>query len=50
MLVWLTFSRGVPVGVWLKHMGVDKICSICHQGMLEIVQHRFIRCPCVLLL
>jgi len=31
-------------------MGVDGNCAIYHQGMFEIAQHRFIRCPCVLLL
>jgi len=33
VLVWLTLSSGVLVGVWLKQIGVDRNCAICHQGM-----------------
>jgi hypothetical protein len=48
MLFWLTPSYGIFVGVWLKQMGMDGNYSIYHQGTLEIAQHKFIKCPCVL--
>lgn len=48
ILVWLAFSCGVHAGAWLKQVGATKNCILCHQGTLEITQHKFIKCPCIL--
>ncbi len=49
MLVWFALSHGELARDWLKQMGADGNCAICCQRMLKIIQHRFIKWPCVLL-
>jgi hypothetical protein len=44
-LIWLTLNQGLPVGSWLKFMGIPPNCKVCNLDAEETPQHCLLDCP-----
>jgi hypothetical protein len=43
-LIWLTLNKGLPVGTWLRTMGLPLLCKVCDANSEETPQHCFLEC------
>jgi len=44
-LIWLTLNKGLPVGTWLRTMGLPSHCKVCNGNIVETPQHCLMECP-----
>jgi hypothetical protein len=43
-LIWLTLNKGLPVGTWLRTMGLPSLCKVCNANIEETPQHCLLEC------